>query len=245
VADYSGNIYVVSLADAANPKKVASGLRWVRTMLQMPDGRLLVGTEDGKIAPINLADGAVGNKVDAHTSQVFSITATGDKLVSAGGEGTVKIWNAADMAMVREVKVSDMPVWSAMLTADGQRLLTAGSDRRLNLYDANQGKLIMSLGILPDWISSLAALPDGVVAAGCMDGAVYVFDIASKSKVTKLSGPGSGIWSLAVCQDGQHLVAGTRKHGLVVFSSDQWQSAVAEARAKDASEQPPAPPAKK
>jgi WD40 repeat protein len=244
VADYSGNLYVVAYADPANPKKLASGLRWIRAMIQLPDGRLLVGTEDGKIVPINLADGAVGAKVDAHTSQVFSLAVANDKLVSSGGEGTVKIWNLADMALVREVKVSDSPVWSAMLTADGQNLLTGGSDRRVNLYEANTGRLVMSLGVMSDWVSCMVALPDNVVAAGCMDGSVYLFDVPSKLRVTKLAGPGSGIWSLAVCQDAQHLIAGTRKHGLAVFSADQWQPALAETRAKAAREQPPMPPAK-
>ncbi len=151
-----------------------------------------------------------------------------EKLFSASGDGTVKIWNAADKAMVRSISVGPQAVWDAVFVLGDKMIVTGDADRRVNLYDAATGKLQMSLGIIPDWATALEVLPNDLVAAGSLNGKIYVFDCLTRTRVMELAGPGSGVWSLSLCSDGQHLVVGTRSNGLHVISSSDWTTKAAE-----------------
>ncbi len=150
VADYAGNYYVGSLADAAQWKKLEFKSRWSRALCNL-EGQIVAGTEDGKLVTASTADLAFTAPVDAHQGAVFSIRASSDRktFLSASGDGTVKIWNAADKAMVRSISVGPQAVWDAVFVLGDKMIVTGDADRRVNLYDAATGKLQMSLESFP------------------------------------------------------------------------------------------------
>ena len=74
-------------------------------------------------------------KPQAHTSERpqptrFSVDygADGSKLVTASGDGTVRIWDAKTKEQVRLLQGHQEAVLSASLSPDGQKVLTASSD---------------------------------------------------------------------------------------------------------------------
>ena len=243
--DYSGNCYVGSISDASQWKKLDFKSRWSRAACNL-EGQVVLGTEDGKIVSASTTDLAFSAPVDAHQGAIFSIRPSADRktFLTASGDGSVKVWNSADRTMIRSIAVGSQAVWDAVYVLGNQMIVTGDADRRVNLYEAASGQLQMSLGIISDWATSIEVLPNDLVAVGSLNGKVYIFDCLTKTRVMELQGPGSGIWSLSLCSDGQHLVAGTRSHGLHVISSTDWATKAAEVRQMALSEQPPAPPAK-
>lgn len=242
-SEYSGGIHFGTLADPTSIKKLDTKTRWSRAMVELKDGRALIGTEDGKIVPLQLTDGAVAPPIEAHKAAVFGLTISPDALhvASSGGDGVVKLWKLPELTLVKEFAVAKVAVWDAIVSADGKWLVTADADRRVNLYSVETGKLQMTLAILPDWVTSLAALPDQVVAAGCLNGKVYFIDLPSKLVMTDWKGPGSGVWAIASCEDGKHLWVGTRSHGAAVIPIEAWGPALAATRQRSAEEHPPEP----
>ncbi len=124
--------------------------RWSRALCNL-EGQIVAGTEDGKLVTASTADLAFTAPVDAHQGAVFSIRASSDRktFLSASGDGTVKIWNAADKAMVRSISVGPQAVWDAVFVLGDKMIVTGDADRRVNLYDAATGKLQMSLESFP------------------------------------------------------------------------------------------------
>ncbi len=242
-SDYTGGIHIGSLSEPGAWKKLDAKLRWSRAMVATKDGRVIIGTEDGKLVSLKLDDQSLSAPVDGHKSAIFGlkISSDGSKLLSSAGEGNVKVWNVADLKMEKEISVGTQAVWDATFTAKGTGIVTADANRRVNLYAADTGKLQMTLGIIPDWGTSIVNLVDDVVAVGCLNGKVYVFDANTRLRVGEMAGPGSGIWSLALCDDAKHLVVGTRSKGAAVIASTSWEGPLAESRKRAAEEQPPAP----
>jgi WD40 repeat protein len=241
--DYSGGVHLGSLSDPASTKKLETATRWSRALLPLEDGRVLIGTEDGKVVAVQTNDGTAAAPADAHGSAIFSLrrSKAGTLIASSSGQGSVKLWNATDLQPVREIAVGPVAVWDTAFAKEDSLLVTGDADRRINLYDVASGKLLQTLAILPDWITSLVSLPNDFVAAGCMNGKVYFFDLQSKSLVHHLDGPGSGIWALSLCGDGNHLIAGTRSHGLHRWDAPTWTAACEAGRAERLAEVPPAP----
>ncbi len=241
VSDYAGNLMRKSLEAASEPKQLATGLRWIRAMVEIPNNRLVVGTEDGKLIVFDLEKDSETARLDGHASQVMQLAMFGDALISCSADGVVKFWAADDLTMIREHKLTSNAIWSAILSPDHRYLLSGGADRRLQLHNAETGRLIMTLGVLPDWVTAIQLLPSDVVAAGCMNGRVYLFHLPSKLRIKELPGPGSAIWCLGASGDGRKLVAGTRKHGIFEVMEHAWEKELQAALERFATEHPPMP----
>ncbi len=112
----------------------------------------------------------------------------------------------------------------------------------MRLWDIGKQKLILSLAVTPDWVTSLTTIPNtSLVVGGCMNGKLVVVDYAAMLPVAQLDGPGSAIWSVALSPSGKHLAVGTRKHGIGLIETAKWQDAAKAVAERAAAEKPPAP----
>lgn len=240
--DYTGGVHIGNLSDDKSWKKLDTKTKWIRSMIELKDGRVLLGTEDGKIVILK-SDQTVAEPIEAHKGSIFglSLSADGSKILSSGGDGVVKLWNAADLKAEKDYKVGSQAVWNASFAEGGKSIVTADANRRVNLFSTETGKLIMTIGMLPDWGTSVTMLPDDIAAVTCLNGKLYLYDVRSRLKVTEVAGPGSGLWCAALCDDNQHLVIGTRSKGAASLSTASWAAAIAETRKRAAEEMPPSP----
>jgi WD40 repeat protein len=91
----------------------------------------------------------------------------GSVLASAGGDGTVQLWNGTTGASQRVIRVGSL-TYAVAITPDG-KLIAAGSfDGLVRLFDVATGRLLVTFASLPpqgeaaDW---LALTPEGYAAA--------------------------------------------------------------------------------
>lgn len=242
--DYKGKLLRSDIATPNTTQPIDVPMRWSRVLLPVGDGKVIAGTEDGKLVEIHLPDGAVVAQWDAHTAAIHSIALSPDKthLASSAGDGTIKVWSRANNAEVKSMSYGKSAVWELAFTRDNNKLVAADADRRLNLFDIASGKLQMTLQMLPDWGTALAVHPtENVVAVGCMNGSTQFYDLNTLRRVGAWDGVGSGVWDLVFTPDGSKILVATRKHGIATINADVWSAPLATARAEAATEVPPSP----
>lgn len=241
-SNYKGEIF---LHGAGEPQKFELTARWIRTLEKAPgDGQVLAGTEDGKLVVLSLADRKETKRIDAHPAAIFdiAINPAGDKVATSAGDGSIKVWTWPALEPAGSMSRGSDAVWAVQFSADGTKLVTGGAERRIRLWDIAKSKLIMSIAVTPDWVTSLAAVPGStLVVAGCMNGKLVVADYAAMLPVQQIDGPGSAIWSADMSPSGKQLAVSTRKHGLALIQSDKWQEAAKAVTERAASEKPPEP----
>jgi WD40 repeat protein len=241
-SNYKGEVF---LHGGGEPQKFELTARWIRALEKAPgDGQVLAGTEDGKLVVLSLADRKETKRIDAHPAAIFDIAvnAAGDKIATVAGDGSIKLWNWPSLEAAGSMSRGNEAVWAVQFSPDGSKLITGGAERRVRLWDIAKSKLIMSIAVTPDWVTSLALVPNSsLVAAGCMNGKVVIVDYAAMLPVTQLDGPGSAIWSVDLAPAGKQLAVSTRKHGIGLIAADKWQEAAKAVTDRAAAEKAPAP----
>jgi hypothetical protein len=59
------------------------------------------------------------------------------RIVTASGDGTARIWDAATAKEIAILRGHDAPVTSAAFNPDGSRIVTASFDRTARIWDAH------------------------------------------------------------------------------------------------------------
>ncbi|GAA4381576.1 hypothetical protein GCM10023088_46210 [Actinomadura verrucosospora] len=161
----------------------------------------------------------------AHTGPVtcLDVTPDGERAVSAGADGAVRVWDVAARRLVHRL-VEESPGVRARLTPDGRRCVTASTGDELNVWDLSAGRLVRTLRTGASGRGRLIAVctsPDGrhVVTAGAREGGgeeIRLWNIES-GRTTILHGgreggpgvpPACDVTALTVTPDGRHLIIG-------------------------------------
>jgi WD40 repeat protein len=126
---------------------------------------------------------------DGHKDKVQGLawTPDGTKIVSAGKEKSIKIWNASTGKDVSSINATGEWVSALILSKDGKHIITgqhAVAPVALNgaifVYETATGKPVRDLRDFPNKVGSLALSNDGtIVAAGDDNGNVRLFQYPS------------------------------------------------------------------
>jgi WD40 repeat protein len=144
----------------------------------------------------------------------------GTRMATASLDGTVKVWDAAG----REVLTlnrdhSEGPPYNRARTtdgilgmcfsADGRRLATSCEEGAVRLWDAADGRELLTVrGPAPRSTDAVALSPDGAhLAAGGWDGNTRVWDAASGRELLSLVDKPAVIIDVAFSPDGKRLVS--------------------------------------
>jgi WD40 repeat protein/serine/threonine protein kinase len=106
-------------------------------------------------------------------------------------------------------------IWAVAVTPDGKRLITAGYDNQVMLWDAATGRQLASFIVGSQreplrGINSVAVASDGkrLITAG-NDNSARVFDAETGKEFLRILGRGTGwVWAVAVTPDRQRLITG-------------------------------------
>ena len=240
--DYKGGVHVWSDGEST---KIDQELRWIRAVKDVGDGKLLAGTEDGKLVEISVADGKVTRTIeDVHAAAVFDIAVSesGKQVATCGGDGSVKVFSWPELKELGSMSNGSDALWSVLFVNDDQQIVTGGAGRRIQLWDVKTASSVCTITRTKDWVTDMVALPDStLVVAACMDGNLVVADFATLSRVESVKAAESAIWCAALHSSGSMIAIGTRKDGFGLIEVDYW-AAKAEKQAEELAKiRPPSP----
>jgi WD40 repeat protein len=110
-------------------------------------------------------EAAAVREMRGHTSAIHCLDSAPGVLLSAGGDGVIKLWDTAQAQPFREIK-HGASITAAALRPDAKRLASAGPDGTIRLWDP-QGKLLAEgAGAHDARLRHAAAQRSATIAAG-------------------------------------------------------------------------------
>jgi WD40 repeat protein/serine/threonine protein kinase len=148
---------------------------------------------------------------------------SGAQLVTTDDQNA-QIWDAQTYRLLLTLPHGDT-VYQAVYSADGKRLITAGGDATVRIWDAANGTLIRRLrgdGAKPRYYAVALSLDDKLVAAIEKEGTVaHVWDASTGAQVAELRNEAQSFPSLAFSRDG-HWLATSGGNDVRVFDTKTW-----------------------
>jgi WD40 repeat protein len=204
------------LARALQPR-LAEQARFAATAGRMwsaafsPDGKEVVTTDD-KAAQVWDARSKQRLFTLPHGDTVYDARYSGDgtRLVTASGDGAVRIWDASTGARVRELRHEGTPrsYYAATLSPDAKFIAAIDtSGAVVHVWNSANGALVAELHNDAAGVPALAFSADGRWLASSGGDDVRVFDVSTWSEALAIAGP--RIRTLSFDPTGPRLATGT------------------------------------
>ena len=142
---------------------------------------------------------------DVHERSVLGVAVTGDSIVTASEDRSVKILDAADGSCRAILEGHTNRVRCVCIMPDG-RIVSGSRDRTLIVW-APDGSRLRTLEGHQDFVWCVAALADDRVASGCKDGFIRIWDVNTGHRLSTIRHNGA-VRCLAVLPGGNLIANG-------------------------------------
>ncbi len=184
----------------------------VNAVAFLPDGGIVTGGEDGRIAIWKAGATEPSRVLSGHTAPIVSLAVSpdGKHIASASWDRTVRIWPAAG-GDAKVLEGHQQNVNGVAFSPDGKYLVSVSYDPQLRIWPLEGGAPTIVTVASP--LNSVAVARDGEIIVGAADGRVLFFSPSGEAKgeVTATESP---VISVAVSGDGK-LVAAAAIRGSV------------------------------
>lgn len=146
-------------------------------LLQHKEQKIVCGSRAGNLHVIDMQTRKEAKNIEAHAAGIFDITQIEGKLISAGGEGIVRVWDAENYTLLTELKHSSK---SARVIAKHPRLpeMAVGySDNAIRVFNTENFKLLLEIKAHDNSVFGLSYSPDGkYLLSGGRDAVLKIWD---------------------------------------------------------------------
>ena len=193
----------------------------VRAVAVTPDGqRAVSAADDNNLIVWNLENGRQLHTLSGHTNlhvpgldggafyfgvHSIAVTADGGCAISAGGDGTLKLWDLNDGREIRSMGTHFGPLEGTAVTADGLQAVSVSRDGTLKVWELSTGRELRSVDTgHTRGVSAVAVTPNGQQAiTGSYDRTLKVWDLASGRELYTLTGHSEHINAVSVSKNGR------------------------------------------
>ncbi|MGD1857501.1 MAG: protein kinase [Leptolyngbyaceae cyanobacterium] len=136
--------------------------------------------------------------------------ANGLRLVSAGADKTIRIWDLTSGQLLQTWNNQTSYVNTVLLSPDDTRLYSGNADGNLQGWTMASGDLLWQQPSAHNGpINTVGRTPDGQrLVSGGADGAIHIWEASTGDAVRSLATEQGAINSLVVTSDGQYIISG-------------------------------------
>lgn len=187
----------------------------VNAVAFLPDGRVVTGGADARIALWSPTQPQPVSVLDGHSAPVvgLAVSPDGKMLASASWDHTVRLWPLTGGAP-RVLEGNSQNVNGVAFSLDGRDLISAGYDATLRIWSI-AGSGDATVRNLPTPLNSVAVAADGEIVAGGADGKVYFLSPQGEMRAD-MQAAATPVIALAISKDGA-LVAAAGIRGSVTL----------------------------
>ncbi len=139
----------------------------------------------------------------------LSFSPDGTRLVSAGDDSTIRVWNTHTGQEVAVLKGHDSWVRGVAFSPDGTQIASAGRDGTVKLWDAQSYKETATLKGHRGDVYCVAFSPDGArLASGSLDQTVKLWDSRTGQEIRTFRGHTGRVRAVAFDRHGERIVSG-------------------------------------
>lgn len=149
---------------------------------------LATGGEDQTIIIWNTDNWSKTNSLVGHINTVNGLAwnAEGNAILSASLDGTLKTWNL-QQPFETSYEICNFGPWQTPFTADAQYFAAPSSDKKMVVYEAATGKILVNLGEQSGLCGEISKDAKTLVTAG-FDGVVRLWDLTEGREKQTLKG---------------------------------------------------------
>lgn len=114
----------------------------------------------------------------------------------------------SESPLLAKTLLDTAPVWSAVLSPDGQTVIVGGDNHIIKIWNLETGQVVRTLSGHRDVVRWLVLTPDGkTLISGSGDQTIKIWNLQTNQLVQTLE-QGSPVWGLALSPDGKTLFSG-------------------------------------
>lgn len=141
---------------------------------------LLCGTRAGNLHVVDLKERKEIRNIEAHTAGIFDIQQSGNYIITAGGEGTVKIWARNGLALIKELTFSDKSARVIAIDAANGKIAVGYSDNNIRVFAEGSFEIKHEIAAHNNSVFALDYGPQGkYLLSGGRDAVLKVWDADS------------------------------------------------------------------
>jgi len=190
--------------------------------------RLLAGVErklDTWLRPLTSTlervSGANYRTFTGHTAAVNALAITPDsrRVISASGDGTVRVWTIANGTEAAILRVNRGLPQAVAVTPDGRWVVAGCSDGSITVWEWQSGRIVAVLEGHSQGVNAIRCTPDGRFAVSASaDSTLRLWDLDSFSLLFVLRGHTAAVHGVAITPDGSKAVSASSDRTIRIWS---------------------------
>jgi WD repeat-containing protein 61 len=191
----------------------------------LPEQLIYVGCRGGLLYQVDISRRKAPRALEAHDKDVFclAIDHLHQRLISGGGDGSLKVWTLPDLKLITAFKLSESNIRTLSISPSGKQLAVGSSDQSIRIFDLN------SLHQTAFWVAhqpsvfTLTWLNEHVILSGGRDALLKQWTTGKDGLWTnelEIAAHNYTINHLQISPNGQYVATAGRDKAVKIWSAD-------------------------